>query len=149
MSPFSFLSSFAFPTLPSISVPDIGSYLPENIQKRLVSYLLQRTLGRFVKKDGLQLERIEAEINQGRIRLEGLQIDVEVNILSLSYDFSVLTVYMTYFVEHQCNPPSQFSLPHSRRPLGRHRHLSSFPQCLVRPLISQCIVDTSRPRIVS
>ncbi|KAJ9120841.1 hypothetical protein QFC22_002775 [Naganishia vaughanmartiniae] len=77
MSPFSFLSSFAFPTFPTISVPDIGSYLPENIQKRLVSYLLQRTLGKFVKKDGLQLERIEAEINQGRIRLEGLQIDVE------------------------------------------------------------------------
>ncbi|KAJ9105319.1 hypothetical protein QFC21_001687 [Naganishia friedmannii] len=77
MSPFSFLSYFAFPTFPSISVPDIGSYLPENIQKRLVSYLLQRTLGKFVQKDGLQLERIEAEIKQGRIRLEGLQIDVE------------------------------------------------------------------------
>ncbi|KAJ9095753.1 hypothetical protein QFC19_007466 [Naganishia cerealis] len=77
MSPFSFFSSFAFPTFPAISVPTIGSYLPENIQKRLVSYLLQRTLGKFVAKDGLQLERIEAEINQGWIRLEGLQIDVE------------------------------------------------------------------------
>lgn len=93
MSPFSFLSSFAFPTFPSISVPDIGSYLPENIQKRLVSYLLQRTLGRFVKKDGLQLERIEAEINQGRIRLEGLQIDVEVNTRSSLCTCNVLTLH--------------------------------------------------------
>ena len=78
MSPLSFLSSFAFPAWSSI--PSIGSYIPENIQKRLVSYLLQRTLGKFVKQDGLQLEGIEAAINQGRVRLEGLQIDTEVRL---------------------------------------------------------------------
>lgn len=78
MSPLSFLSSFTFPAWSSIPVPSIGSYIPENIQKRLVSYLLQRTLGKFVKQDGLQLEGIEAAINQGRISLTGLQIDTEV-----------------------------------------------------------------------
>jgi hypothetical protein len=49
----------------------IGSYIPENIQKRLVGYLLQRTLGSFVKRDGLELDGIEAAIEQGRIRLSG------------------------------------------------------------------------------
>ncbi|KAJ9116572.1 hypothetical protein QFC20_000504 [Naganishia adeliensis] len=85
MSPLSFLSSFAFPSWSSI--PSIGSYIPENIQKRLVSYLLQRTLGKFVKQDGLQLEGIEAAINQGRVRLDGLQIDTEGVNATLPADF--------------------------------------------------------------
>lgn len=80
MSPLGFLSSFAFPAWSSIPLPSIGSYVPENIQKRLVSYLLQRTLGKFVKQDGLQLDGIEAAINQGRVKLEGLQIDTEVRL---------------------------------------------------------------------
>ena len=78
MPPFSFLSSFAFPIWSSIPVT-IGAYIPENIQKRLVGYLLQRTLGRFVKREGLEVDGIEAAIEQGRIRLSGLQIDTEVS----------------------------------------------------------------------
>jgi hypothetical protein len=78
MPPFSFLSSLAFPAWSSIPV-SIGSYIPENIQKRLVGYLLQRTLGKFVKREGLQLDGIEAAIEQGRIRLNGLEIDADVS----------------------------------------------------------------------
>lgn len=33
-----------------------------------------------MKQDGLQLEGIEAAINQGRVRLDGLQIDTEVRL---------------------------------------------------------------------
>ncbi len=62
---------FALPQLPSIS-------LPANIQRRFLSYVLRRTLGRFVKSGGLDVERIQAQISEGWVEIEGLEIDADV-----------------------------------------------------------------------
>jgi autophagy-related protein 2 len=71
----SFLSSlFTLPTLPSIS-------LPANIQRRFLSYVLKRALGKFVKAGGLDVERIQAQISEGWIEIEGLEVDQEVGSL--------------------------------------------------------------------
>ena len=63
---------FSLPTLPSIS-------LPANIQRRFLSYVLKRALGRFVKAGGLDVERIQAQISEGWVEVEGLEIDTEVS----------------------------------------------------------------------
>jgi autophagy-related protein 2 len=71
----SFLSfPFSLPSLPSIS-------LPENIQRRFLSYVLKRALGRFVKAGGLDVERIQAQISEGWVEIEGLEINTDVSVL--------------------------------------------------------------------
>ncbi|WVQ70336.1 uncharacterized protein L199_008562 [Kwoniella botswanensis] len=72
-----FLTSFPFtlPSLPSIS-------LPANIQRRFLSYVLKRSLGRFVKDEALDAERIQAQLSEGWVEIEGLEIDInEINSL--------------------------------------------------------------------
>ncbi|ODO11399.1 hypothetical protein I350_00178 [Cryptococcus amylolentus CBS 6273] len=71
----SFITSipFALPSLPSIS-------LPANIQRRFLSYVLKRTLGRFVLHQALDAERIQAQVSAGQVELEELQVDsAEIN----------------------------------------------------------------------
>ncbi|WVF72370.1 hypothetical protein IAT40_007185 [Kwoniella sp. CBS 6097] len=73
----SFLSSlpFSLPSLPSIS-------LPANIQRRFLSYILKRYLGGFVKHEALDADRIQAQISEGWVEIEGLEVDaVEINSL--------------------------------------------------------------------
>nr|ODN96840.1 hypothetical protein L204_03549 [Cryptococcus depauperatus CBS 7855] len=73
----SFLTNFSFslPSLPSISLPD-------NIQRRFLSYVLKRTLGRFVAHQALDAERIQAQISEGRVELESLEADCLASALS-------------------------------------------------------------------
>nr|XP_031857747.1 uncharacterized protein CI109_006842 [Kwoniella shandongensis]KAA5524819.1 hypothetical protein CI109_006842 [Kwoniella shandongensis] len=73
----SFLTTFPFslPSLPSIS-------LPANIQRRFLSYVLKRALGRFVQHGALDAERIQAQISEGWLEIEGLEVDTtEINAL--------------------------------------------------------------------
>ncbi|WVQ98559.1 hypothetical protein IAU59_005685 [Kwoniella sp. CBS 9459] len=73
----SFLTSlpFSLPALPSIS-------LPANIQRRFLSYILKRYLGGFVKHEALNADRIQAQISEGWVEIEGLEVDsVEINSL--------------------------------------------------------------------
>ncbi|WRT66888.1 uncharacterized protein IL334_003851 [Kwoniella shivajii] len=73
----SFLTTlpFTLPSLPSIS-------LPANIQRRFLSYVLKRSLGRFVKGQALDAERIQAQLSEGWVELEGLEVDTnEINSL--------------------------------------------------------------------
>nr|XP_018264125.1 uncharacterized protein I303_04005 [Kwoniella dejecticola CBS 10117]OBR86283.1 hypothetical protein I303_04005 [Kwoniella dejecticola CBS 10117] len=67
-----FLTTFPFtlPSLPSIS-------LPASIQRRFLSYVLKRSLGRFVRSDALDAERIQAQLSEGWVELEGLEVDSE------------------------------------------------------------------------
>lgn len=67
----SFLT-FNLPSLPSIS-------LPANIQRRFLSYVLRRALGRFVVSSSLDVERIQAQISQGWVEIERLEIDTTVS----------------------------------------------------------------------
>lgn len=66
---------FSLPQLPSIS-------LPANIQRRFLSYVLKRALGRFIKAGGLDVERIQAQISQGWVEIEGLEVDTDVSVLT-------------------------------------------------------------------
>jgi autophagy-related protein 2 len=70
--PSFFTWPFALPTLPSIS-------LPANIQSRFLSYVLKRTLGRFVLTGGLDVDKIQAQISEGWIEIQGLEVDEEVS----------------------------------------------------------------------
>jgi hypothetical protein len=36
---------------------------------------LKRSLGRFVKAGGLDVERIQAQISEGRVEIEGLEVN--------------------------------------------------------------------------
>jgi autophagy-related protein 2 len=63
---------FTLPSLPSIS-------LPANIQRRFLSYVLKRALGRFVVAGGLDVERIQAQISEGWVEIEGLDVNAEVS----------------------------------------------------------------------
>lgn len=67
---------WTLPSLPSIS-------LPANIQRRFLSYVLKKALGRFVKAGGLDVERIQAQISEGWVEIEGLEVDVDVSPFSL------------------------------------------------------------------
>ncbi|GAA5978593.1 hypothetical protein JCM5350_003152 [Sporobolomyces pararoseus] len=59
--------------LPSISLPPLIP-LPSNLQQRLVSFLLRKTLGGIVK-GGLDSERIEADIRDGTFAINKVEID--------------------------------------------------------------------------
>lgn len=65
---------FTLPGLPSIS-------LPANIQRRFLSYVLKRALGRFVKTGGLDVDRIQAQISEGWVEIQGLEVDTDVSWL--------------------------------------------------------------------
>ena len=77
---------WALPSLPPIS-------LPANLQRRFLSYVLKRTLGRFVKPGGLDVEKIQAQITEGRVEIEGLEVDEDVGISILPY---VLTIVFSF-----------------------------------------------------
>jgi autophagy-related protein 2 len=76
--PSFFSLPFALPSLPSIS-------LPANIQKRFLSYVLKKALGRFVKAGGLDVERIQAQVSEGWVEIEGLELDIEVSDATPDY----------------------------------------------------------------
>ncbi|KAL7422146.1 autophagy-related protein 2 [Cryptotrichosporon argae] len=66
---------FSLPALPTIS-------LPTNIQRRFLSYVLKRALGRFVKTEGLDVEHIQAQLSQGSVEIDRLDVDAEgINVL--------------------------------------------------------------------
>ncbi|GAA5939457.1 hypothetical protein JCM1841_000108 [Sporobolomyces salmonicolor] len=72
--PFPSLSSLAgwLPALPSVSFPSLP--LPSNLQQRLVSFLLRKSLGSFIK-GGLDSDRIEADLREGSFRVSRVELD--------------------------------------------------------------------------
>jgi autophagy-related protein 2 len=80
-SMFSFLSAFSLPTLSNFTTYIPGLSLPDNLQKRLVSFVLRRTLGRFVQHDGLLSERVDAQVSSGKLKIQRLDLDHAVSRL--------------------------------------------------------------------
>lgn len=80
MSPLSFLSAFALPSFSSVNsyLPTLS--LPENIQQKLVSFVLRRTLGRFVQHEGLLGDKVETQVATGRIAFGRLELDPSVRL---------------------------------------------------------------------
>ncbi|CED82200.1 Cytoplasm to vacuole targeting protein [Phaffia rhodozyma] len=66
----SYFSSFGLPSFPTLS-------LPQNIQKRLFAYLLNRSIGHLVKGGEVDPERLTAQVRQGKVEIEGLELDEE------------------------------------------------------------------------
>lgn len=60
--------------------------LPENIQQKLVSFVLRRTLGKFVQHDGLLGDKVETQIASGRIAFGRLELDQQVCLFSSMED---------------------------------------------------------------
>lgn len=75
----SFLTFPVSTFLPSIS-------LPANIQRRFLSYVLKRALGRFFLASGFDVERIQAQLGEGRVDLDRLEVNVDVRTLCISAD---------------------------------------------------------------
>lgn len=63
---------FSLPSLPSIS-------LPTDVQRRFLSYVLKRALGRFIRS-GLDVDKIQSQIGEGRVEIEGLVVDEDVSL---------------------------------------------------------------------
>jgi hypothetical protein len=51
--------------------------LPSNVQNRVLSYILRRAVGRFVKA-GLDVDEVQAQLAQGAVELDGLELDPQV-----------------------------------------------------------------------
>ena len=69
-------SFFSFlPIFPSFPFPS----LPQSLQRRLLSFLLRKSLGSFVK-GGLDPEAIEADLSKGTVRVATLELENQVSI---------------------------------------------------------------------
>lgn len=122
--PFLFSFPFALPSLPSIS-------LPANIQRRFLSYVLKRALGRFVKTGGLDVERIQAQISEGWVEIQGLEVDTEVR-------FSLASAAPEGTAEpsgYQCASTTVTSLDAYKRPTRSYLRQSPIRQSMVRPAL--------------
>lgn len=75
---FSFFTSY-LPPLPSLGLP---LSLPQKLQPRLLSFLLRKAVGRFVK-GGLNLaagqDQVEADLGKGSVSVRELELDPEVS----------------------------------------------------------------------
>jgi len=74
---FEFLTSY-LPPLSSLPLPS----LPQNLQPRLLSFLLRRAVGNFVK-GGLNTtpagDQVKADLSQGTISVSNLELDPNVS----------------------------------------------------------------------
>jgi len=79
MSPWSYLSDLVSPVIGSFNsyLPVIG--LPDSVQRKLVAFVLRKTLGRFVKHDGLLAGQVDEGISSGSISFERLELDPKVS----------------------------------------------------------------------
>jgi hypothetical protein len=53
--------------------------VPAGLQKRLVSFLLQRAIGHFLE-DSLDLEKLDIELSNGIVHLTDLRLNSKVNL---------------------------------------------------------------------
>lgn len=71
------VTAAAWAQLPSISAYTLSSAL----QRRVLSYLLRRTLGRFLKGN-LDAAQIDAGIGSGKVEVTGLELNADVSSAS-------------------------------------------------------------------
>lgn len=69
---------YALPSyLPSLpSFPSLS--LPQNIQKRFLAYVLKKTIGHLVKGGEVDPARLNTQIREGKVEIEGVELDEEV-----------------------------------------------------------------------
>jgi hypothetical protein len=62
----------------SLPIPTFGLSLPSDIQRRFLSYILRRSLGRFLKPGQLDVQQIDSQIGSGYVQINDLEVDHEV-----------------------------------------------------------------------
>jgi hypothetical protein len=100
MSPLSFFADLISPVL-----DNLNSYLPtfalsESIQHKLITFVLNRTIGRFVDQPGLPPNQVVGDVTDGKIGFARLKLKPEVS----GGDIEVTTlIFRPFFVdiEHQ------------------------------------------------
>lgn len=89
----SFLPSISLPSLPSLSsLPQIP--IPQNLQNKLLSFLLQKSLGKYLKttdgkEGGLDSKIIETDLSKGEVKILGLELSKEVCLFLSSLSLPV------------------------------------------------------------
>lgn len=73
---FSWNTLFPF-ELPSIGLPAFA--LPANIQRRFISYILRKSLGKFVKPGQLDDRQVDSQIGNGSIEITQIELADEVS----------------------------------------------------------------------
>lgn len=103
---FSLGSLFPF-ELPSLRLPTLS--IPANIQRRFISFVLRRSLGRFVRPGQLDDHQVDSQIGNGSIEISQIELSDEVSDTFPSRQYTSLcnceaTVYSS---------PSNLILPDS------------------------------------
>lgn len=65
--------------MPSFSFPSIS--LPASIQRRFIAFVLQRSLGHFVKPGQLDGEQVNAQLGSGFVQINDLELDDQVRVI--------------------------------------------------------------------
>lgn len=65
----------------------ISNSIPTTLYKRLFKFLLKRAIGQFLSSD-LDLDNLEVQLGNGVVVLRELELNLEVNLLSVLFTFS-------------------------------------------------------------
>jgi autophagy-related protein 2 len=57
------------------SLPNFDLSLPTGLQRRFLSYVLKRALGRFLKPGQLDVQQIDSQIGSGYFQIRDLEVD--------------------------------------------------------------------------
>lgn len=71
--------TYTLPSLPSL--PSLGIALPSSIQRRFVSFVLRRSLGRFLKPGQLDDAQVDSQIGSGFVQINDLELDHAVSAI--------------------------------------------------------------------
>lgn len=64
-------------------LPTFDFAVPSSIQRRFFSFLLRRTLGRFLKPGQFDLHQIDSQLGSGTIQVKDLELDGQASPLLL------------------------------------------------------------------
>jgi autophagy-related protein 2 len=64
-----------------LNLPSIDLSLPSGIQRRFLSFILNRLLGRFVKPGQLDVSNVDSQIRSGYVQVKDVELDPSVRFL--------------------------------------------------------------------
>lgn len=86
--------SLAWPTLPQgIQLPGLASFTTRHWQRKLIRYLIRRTLGGFLRipEDDIESSTfLDADLSSGQLRLRNVELDEEVSPFQLGMSHRIV-----------------------------------------------------------
>jgi hypothetical protein len=101
--------------------------VPAGLQKRLVSFLLQRAIGHFLE-DSLDLEKLDIELSNGIVHLTDLRLNSKVNKTKLDLSSRVLS---SYYIERRGERGYDKENRWRKREGDRGKHIQTRPETRV------------------